>query len=203
MNIVQQSQPRPPDIYRSASKSDCDQKDDATLVCNNRNWCAVYTKARSETLAEVSLRQRGILTFYPKLVLPGSAKRKRQLVPLFPNYLFVSLDLLSNEPGFVTWCPGVKRLLNFDGVPATIDNSAVSFLMDQAAPDATITACSNLKPGQEVTIERGPFEGLIGIIETPPNARGRVKVLLQLLNRPTKVDVPVQFIKAGWVMPHN
>ena len=94
-------------------------------------------------------------------------------------------------------------MLNVNGAPAIIDNSAVSFLMDQAAPDATITACSNLKAGQEVTIERGPFEGLIGIIERPPNAKGRVKVLLQLLNRPTKIDVPVQFIKAGWVMPLN
>ncbi len=133
---------------------------------NNRNWCAVYTKAHSENLAEVALRQRGIVTFYPKLALPESAKRKRQLVALFPNYLFVSLDLSSNEPGFVTWCPGVKRLLNFDGAPAIIDDSAVSFLMDQATPDATITACSNLRAGQEVIIEHGPFEGLVGIIET-------------------------------------
>jgi transcriptional antiterminator RfaH len=204
MNIVQQSQPGLPDIYRSTSQTDFQLKDDAAdLDCHNRNWCAVYTKARSENLAEVSLRQRGIVTFYPKLALPESAKRNRQLVPLFPNYLFVSLDLSSNEPGFVTWCPGVKRLLNFDGVPATIDNSAVSFLMDQATPDATINACSNLRPGQEVTIERGPLQGLIGIIETPPNARGRVKVLLLLLNRPTKVDVPVQFIKAEWVMPQS
>jgi transcription antitermination factor NusG len=94
-------------------------------------------------------------------------------------------------------------LLNVDGAPAIIDNSAVSFLIDQAAPDATITACTNLRAGQEVIIERGPFDGLVGIIEKPPNARGRVKVLLQLLNQPTKVDVPVQFIKAGWMIQRN
>ena len=75
--------------------------------------------------------------------------------------------------------------------------------MDQAAPDATITACSSLRAGQEVIIERGPLEGLVGIIERPPNARGRVRVLLMLLNRPTKVDVPVEFIKAEWVMSQN
>jgi transcriptional antiterminator RfaH len=203
MSIVKQSEARQTDVYRSASQSDIHLKDDAAPLDNNRNWCAVYTKASSENLAEISLRQRGIVTFYPKLALPESAKRNRQLVPLFPNYLFVSLDLSSNEPGFVTWCPGVKRLLNIDGAPAIINHSAVSFLMNQAAPDATITACSNLRPGQEVTIERGPLQGLIGIIEKPPNARGRVKVLLLLLNRPTKVEVPVEFINADWVMPKN
>ena len=124
-------------------------------------------------------------------------------MPLFANYLFVRLDLSSNEPGIVTWAPGVKRLLSFDGVPAVIDDFAVSFLMDQAAPDGTIFARTNLRVGQEVTIEGGLFDGLIGIIEKPPNARGRVKVLLQLLNRPTKVDIPVQLIKAGWMTRQN
>ena len=204
MSIVKQLLSGQPDVYRSARQTDFLLKDDAgALDSNNRNWCAVYTKAHSETLAEVALRQKGIVTFYPKLALPKSAKRNRQLVALFPNYLFVRLDLSSNEPGFVTWCPGVKRLLNIDGAPAIVDNSAVSFLMDQATPDATITACSNLRAGQEVIIEHGPFDGLVGIIERPPNARGRVKVLLQLLNRPTKVEVPVEFIKAGWIMQRN
>ena len=192
------------DVYRATDQNNFQVDDDAAAIdCHNRHWCVVYTKARSEDFAQVTLRQRGIVTFYPKLALPKSAKRNRQLVALFPNYLFVRLDLSSNEPGSVTWCPGVKRLLNFDGVPAIVDDSAVSFLMDQATPDATITACSNLRAGQEVIIEHGPFGGLIGIIERPPNARGRVKVLLQLLNRPTKVDVPVQFIKAGWMIHRN
>ena len=58
---------------------------------------------------------------------------------------------------------------------------------------------ATLRIGQQVAIDGGPFDGLVGIIQEPPNARGRVKILLQLLNRPTKVDVPVQFIKASWV----
>ena len=48
-------------------------------------------------------------------------------------------------------------------------------------------------------IAGGPFDGLAGIIQEPPNARGRVKVLVELLNRQTNVDVPVQFINASWV----
>ena len=77
----------------------------------------------------------------------------------------------------------------------------MSFLMGQAGPDGIIAARSNLKVGQQVMIDGGPFDGLVGIIQEPPNAKGRVKVLLELLKRPTKVDVPVQFIKAEWITP--
>lgn len=76
----------------------------------------------------------------------------------------------------------------------------MAFLMGQAGTNGIITASCSVKAGQQVAIDGGPFDGLVGVIQEPPNAKGRVKVLLQLLNRPTKVEVPVQYIKASWVM---
>jgi transcriptional antiterminator RfaH len=162
-------------------------------------WFAVYTKPQKEEYAELNLRLRSIDTFFPKLFLPKAVKRKKQIVPLFPNYLFVHCEIISEEYGTIVWCPGVKRLVSFNGTPATIDDSIVEFLMGHAGTDGVIAARCNVEVGQRVSIEGGPFDGLVGIIQEPPNARGRVKVLLQLLNRETKVDVPVQFIKASWV----
>ena len=71
--------------------------------------------------------------------------------------------------------------------------------MSQTAANGVIPSRCNVEVGQKVSIEGGPFSGLVGIIQQPPNARGRVKVLLQLLNRETNVDVPVQLISASWV----
>jgi transcriptional antiterminator RfaH len=169
------------------------------LLEHGRQWCAVYTKPQKEEFAEINLRLRGIDTFFPKLFLPKSAKRKKQVVPLFPNYLFVRLKSVADDHGTVVWCPGVRRLLSFNGTPARVEDSLVTFLMCQAGPDRIISARCNVEVGQQVSIEGGPFDGLVGIIQETPNSKGRVKVLLELLNRPTKVDVPVQFIKAGWV----
>jgi transcriptional antiterminator RfaH len=162
-------------------------------------WFAVYTKPQKEEYAELNLKLRGVDTFYPKLFLPKPAKRKTQLVPLFPNYLFVHCEIITEEYGTIVWCPGVKRLVSFNGVPAIVDDSIMEFLMDQAGANGIIAARCNVDVGQRVSIAGGPFDGLVGIIQEPPNARGRVKVLLQLLNRETKVDVPVQFINASWV----
>lgn len=90
-------------------------------------------------------------------------------------------------------------MVAFNGTPAIVEESIMSFLMGQAGADGVISARCNVTIGQQVAIDGGPFDGLVGIIQEPPNARGRVKILLQLLNRPTNVDVPVQFIKASWV----
>lgn len=170
------------------------------MSASNKQWCAIYTKPQKEEYAELNLRLRGIDTFYPKLFLPRSPKRKKQVVPLFPSYLFVRFEIVSGESCSIIWCPGVKRLVSFNGVPAIVEESIMAFLMGQAGPDGIISAQCNVTIGQQISIDGGPFDGLVGIIQEPPNAKGRVKVLLQLLNRPTKVDVPVQYVKASWVL---
>jgi transcriptional antiterminator RfaH len=170
-----------------------------TMTAAPKYWFAVYTKPQKEEYAELNLKLRGVDTFLPKLFLPKAAKRKKQVVPLFPNYLFVHCEIISEEYGIIVWCPGVKRLVSFNGAPAIVDDSIVEFLMGLAAVDGVIAARCNVDVGQKVSITGGPFDGLVGIIQEPPSARGRVKVLLQLLNRETKVDVPVRFINANWV----
>jgi transcriptional antiterminator RfaH len=165
----------------------------------NKQWYVVYTKPQREEFAEVNLRRRGINTFFPQLSLPKSAKRKKRIVALFPNYLFVCVDFIADEYASIIWCPGVKRMVSFNGTPAIVDESIIAFLMGRGDANGVISARCNLRVGQEVAIDGGPFDGLVGIIQEPPNARGRVKILLELLNRPTRVDVPVQFIKASWV----
>jgi transcription antitermination factor NusG len=166
----------------------------------NKQWCVVYTKAQKEEFAEVNLHLRGIETFFPKLFLPKSAKRrKKQIVALFPNYLFVCIDVISVEYASIIWCPGVKRMVAFNGTPAIVEESIMAFLMAQTGADGVISARCDIRVGQQVAIDGGPFDGLVGIIQEPPNSRGRVKILLELLNRPTRVDIPVQFIQASWV----
>ena len=90
-------------------------------------------------------------------------------------------------------------MVTFNGTPAIVEESIIGFLMGQAGADGVISARCNVTVGQQVAINGGPFDGLVGIIQEPPNARGRVKILLELLNQPTRVDVPVHFIKASWV----
>jgi len=163
-----------------------------------QRWYVVYSKPHKEEVARFHLELKGLEVFFPRLLVPESQTRKR-VVPLFPNYLFVRIAI-SEEYHYVLWSPGVKRLVGFNGSPTPLDDDIVDFLMQQAGNEGIITARSNLKVGQQVQISGGPFDGLVGIIQEPPNGKGRVKVLLNLLSRQVKAEVPVEFVRSGWVV---
>jgi transcriptional antiterminator RfaH len=162
-------------------------------------WYVVYSKPRKEECAQYHLRLKGLEVFLPRLLLPQSTQKRKRVVPLFPNYLFVRIHDPEEFP-YARWAPGVRRFVSFNGVPAALEEDVLDFLMEQATPDGIITARSNLRRNQEVHITGGPFDGLVGIIEEPPDVKGRVKVLLSLLNRQVKAEVPVQFVSSGWVV---
>jgi transcriptional antiterminator RfaH len=166
---------------------------------DERQWYTVYSKPQKEEFAESQLRLKGLEVFLPKLLLPNNGKARKRVVPLFPNYLFTRINVHSAEYGYTIWSPGVKRIVSFNGTPAPIDNDIVDYLMKQTNTEGLIPARSNLRVGQEVRIDGGPFDGLTGIIQEPPNAKGRVRVLLTLLNRPTKAEIPVELVNSGWV----
>ncbi len=162
-------------------------------------WYVVHAKPRKEEFAQYNLKRKGVTVFLPQLLLPGFTESYRRIVPLFPGYLFVRIRFFE-EYHYVIWSPGVMRLLIFNGSPASLGDDIVSFLMEQATPEGIITAHSNLRAGQMVQVDGGPFDGLSGIIQEPPNERGRVKILLSLLKRQVRVEVPAHFVKSGWVI---
>jgi transcription elongation factor/antiterminator RfaH len=164
----------------------------------NRRWYVVYSKPHKEGLAQFHLRLKGLEVFFPRLLLPEFLQKRKRVVPLFPNYLFVRIHI-SEEYHYVVWSPGVKRFVSFNDAPAAMDETVIKYLMQQANPAGVIAARSNLKVGQEIRISGGPFDGLAGIIQQPPDARGRVKILMELLSRRIQVEVPIQFVKSGSV----
>jgi transcriptional antiterminator RfaH len=168
-------------------------------MVERKQWYAVLTKPQKEEYAELNLRRRGVETFYPRLSLPKSATRKK-VVSLFPNYLFARFEVFSNAWMSVMWCPGVNRVVSFGGSPAVIDEPIIGFLMKQGGSQGVIPGRCNVRIGQEIRIDGGPFDGLIGLIQEPPSAKGRIKILLTLVNRPIRVDVPLEFVNAGWVI---
>jgi transcriptional antiterminator RfaH len=165
-------------------------------------WYVVYSKPHAEEYAQLHFRLKGVEYFFPRLLLPKAAQRHRQIVPLFPNYIFVRIHFIEQFQ-YVLWSHGVKRFVSFNGVPAALDEEVVTFIMRQANSEGIITARSNLKAGEEVRVSHGPFQGLVGIIQEPPNVRGRVTILLELLSRRVRAEVPIEYVEGGWVVDNR
>jgi transcription antitermination factor NusG len=168
------------------------------VTLETRQWYVVYSKPHKEEFVEYCLQLKGLEVFLPRLLFPESFRKRKRIVPLFPNYLFTRIRI-PEDYYYVLWSHGVKHFVSFNGVPAPLDEKIVSLLMQQASPEGIITARSDLKTGQEVEITGGPFRGLMGVIQEPPNAKWRVKILMKLLSRHVNVEVPIQFVKSGWV----
>ena len=163
-----------------------------------RDWYVVYSKPHKEEQAQFHLRMKGLDVFFPRLDLVRVAEKRKRIIPLFPNYLFVRFHL-PTEFHYVIWSPGVKRLVSFGDRPIPLEERVVTFLKQQTDGDGLIRARSQLRPGQEVEIRGGPFDGLVAIIQDPPDAKGRVRILLKLLSRQISVKLGVEFIKGEFV----
>jgi transcriptional antiterminator RfaH len=164
------------------------------MIDTQRNWYVLYSKPRKEEQVQLHLGLKGIESFFPRLQLPGSVSGKKGITPLFPNYLFVRINLVT-QSHHVIWSPGVKRIVSFSDTPIPLEDSVVEFLREKAGAQGVIQARSQLRPGQRVEIAGGPFDGFTGIIENPPNAKGRVKILLKLLSRQISVKLGVEFVR--------
>ena len=160
----------------------------------HRQWYVIYSKPHKEQQVQLYLGLKGIETFFPRLKLLSRSNSNKAVSPLFPNYLFARVDV-GSEAHFVTWTPGVKRIVSFSDTPVPVDESVVQYLKNRADGAGVIQAQSQLRAGQQVEIAGGPFDGFVGIIENPPNAKGRVRILLKLLSRQISVKLGVEFIR--------
>ena len=164
-----------------------------------RDWYVIYAKPHKEEQAQFHLALKGVESFFPRLHLPGPVEKRKRLIPLFPNYLFARIHL-PTEYHYVIWAPGVKKIVSFSDTPVPIEDHVIRFLQQNADSTGVIQARSQLRRGQEIEVTGGPFNGLVGIIQDPPDAKGRIKVLLKLLSRQVTVKLGVEFIKGERVV---
>lgn len=166
-------------------------------TCDGSAWYVVRTKPRSEATAADNLRSRGIEVFLPRLAAPFGRRAlggADHLEPLFPGYLFARLRL-PDDFDRVAWTPGVAHLLALgDGVPVPLEDRVVESLRERAGGGEVLRPRPVLRPGDPVEIRSGPFAGLHAIIDRPCSAAGRIRILLDLLRRQTRLELPASAV---------
>jgi transcription antitermination factor NusG len=111
-------------------------------------------------------------------------------VPLFPGYLFVDI-VLRSAYHTVIWTPGIKGFVSFGEIPTAIAPGIINFLQQQTGSNGIIRPDHTFRVGDRVRIKRGPFAGLIAIIEKPCPERGRIRVLMDFLREGISVEIPL------------
>lgn len=161
-----------------------------------RRWYVIYTKPRAENMAREQLETKDVPVFLPKIRHVRFQKQvmKESIQPLFPSYLFARFTI-PDEYYRVKWARGVKRIVGNGSVPIPLDDSIVVFLMEKANENGLIQPKFTLKDGDQVRVRQGPLQGLWGVVQGRVDAKGRVRILMDILRSGAKVELPYPFVE--------
>lgn len=156
-------------------------------------WYVLQTKRHRERLAQCHLQEHGVVSYLPQIVQWPRPAVGSAVAPMFPGYIFVRANL---EQAFtrIRWTPGVRSFVTVGGVPAVVDGNIIEFLQGREGHDGLIRCSLRIREGSEVRIVRGPFRGLTAVVDRLLPARDRVQVLMDLLQRSTRVELPERWV---------
>lgn len=151
-------------------------------------WYAAYTYANHERRVAQQLAERRFESFLPtyRSVRRWKDRRKELQLPLFPNYVFVRMDL--SDRIRVLQVPGLINLVIFQGQPAALEDGEVDRLRTGLGGEGRVEPHPYLTVGRRVKIIGGAFSGLEGILLRRKD-RLRVVLSVDLIQRSVAIEV--------------
>jgi transcription elongation factor/antiterminator RfaH len=151
-------------------------------------WYALYTKPNSEFQVAVALQQHRIETYLPQVEVTEDHQHPKTK-PFFPCYLFMKVDFQETDLSQMEWIPGLRRIVTCDDRPVPVPEAMITFIRRQFGELELSDGlpAPRFGKGDAVRITIGPFQDMLAIFEGPTSSGERVKVLLEILGRPSRV----------------
>lgn len=163
-------------------------------------WYLVQSHPHAERKAIAHLNRQGFETY-----LPCYMKRRRHarrvenvIAPLFPNYLFVALDIAIDRWRSIQSTIGVVRLVCNNELPATVPYRIVEELKAQENEKGLIPLDTrpHFTRGQKVEVTNGVFSSCLGLFEGLSGSE-RAAILLDLLGRKVRIMIEMDNLAAA------
>jgi transcriptional antiterminator RfaH len=163
------------------------------------NWFAVVTKPRQEQIALKNLQRQGYECFLPMAENPYQRRSKKQqqiIEPLFPRYLFLKAIAQHQNLAPVRSTKGVISMVRFGTELAVVPSNIINSIKQRMEKDTGLIKIEpiKIKAGDKVRIFDGPLTGINGVVQEE-NSNNRALILMELLGRPTKVQVETRFLQ--------
>jgi len=164
-----------------------------------KNWYLIYTKQRQESVALNNLVRQGYEVYFP--VVRQTSKRHRQsiaaVLPLFPRYLFIRLDAVTDNWGPIRSTLGVISIVRFGQQAARVPDDLIDLLREsEDGQGMQVLPVKEFSPGSRVRIVEGVLAGYEGVF-LAKSGRDRVAVLLDILGKQTRTVIDAHTIEPG------
>ncbi len=158
------------------------------------HWYALYTAPRAEKKVAERFTKSGIEHYLPiqKVMRKWSDRMKAVEVPVVNGYIFVHINELQFDTILKTY--GAIQFVREFRRPVPIPDQQLNrlrFMVDNAEAPVEFNF-DELKPGQPITITKGPLQGLMGELQ---EVRGKHHVVIRIDKFGCAItEVPMSFI---------
>jgi transcriptional antiterminator NusG len=165
----------------------------------SKQWYAIHTYSGYEEKVAESIRQRAesldmndkifqVLVPKEKMIEVKNGKRKVVEKRIFQGYVLVQLKMSEDAWYIVRNTPSVTGFVGSGTDPTPISTDEIEKIMKRmgrAEPKHKI----DYTVGEVVNITDGPFKGFDGSINEVDEAKGKLKVLVNMFGRETPVEL--------------
>jgi transcriptional antiterminator NusG len=166
-------------------------------------WYVLKVQSSREDTVRDALERRvkiqGLQRYFGRIVVPTEKiteirNNKKRTVErkTYPGYIMVEMELNEKTWFTVRETPGVGDFVGAHGTPTKMTSTEVNQMLNEQEQSSTAELPKvkiDVERGDRVKIKDGPFENFEGTVEEVIEARGLVKVMLIIFNRPTPVDL--------------
>lgn len=160
---------------------------------DQRRWYVVQTRPRQVRRAEENLRNQGYTIYIPEWGVEKIYRNKRvkRSEPLFPNYIFIRLQVGADDWSPIRSTRGVQRLVAFGSEPVPVADGVIEQIRKRVGDAQQKSALSH---GDRVEITNGAFRGLEAVFDSFDGDE-RVVLLLRILEQQVRTTSPLSHIK--------
>ncbi|KHD85752.1 transcription termination/antitermination protein NusG [Heyndrickxia ginsengihumi] len=167
-----------------------------------KNWYVVHTYSGYENKVKANLEKRvesmGMQDKIFRVVVPEEEEvevknEKKKVVKrkVFPGYVLVELVMTDDSWYVVRNTPGVTGFVGSSGSgskPSPLLPEEINVILKRMGLEEK-KADTNFEVGETVTVKEGPFANFEGKIIEIDQDKGRVKVMINMFDRETPVDL--------------
>lgn len=124
--------------------------------------------------------------------------RSRKILPYFPGYLFIHIDLIADGTSTFQRIPYSTGLVSFGGEPALVPDAIIHEMRQRIGDVVSPADQFSIQRGENVQIQTGPLAGFDAIFDTCIPGTERARILLTLLNQGR--NIPVE-LPVGYILP--
>ena len=154
------------------------------------HWFLIQFKPNSHRLAERNLHRQGFETFLPmqQFTRRKASRFVSDLKPLFPGYMFVSVNLDTARWRAINSTIGVSRLVSVEGKPKPLPLQLISSLMLRCDASGVLLPPENFSKGDSVEMLTGPFANFMATVDKIAPEQ-RIWVLMDIMGQKTRIQV--------------